>query len=56
LKAANIELAKTWRLYSRTIFELLFHHGYLATELVYLSGTNPRSYYVMSQGDKTLGG
>lgn len=56
LKVSNIELARQWRSYSRTIFELLFHQGYLATDMVYLSGTNPRSYYVMSQGDITLGG
>jgi predicted GNAT superfamily acetyltransferase len=55
LKAAEIELAKKWRSYSRTIFELLFHYGYLATDMVYISGTNPRSYYVMSLGNKTLG-
>ena len=56
LKAADIELAIEWRLYSRTIFELLFLHGYLATDMVYIYGTYPRSYYVLSQGDKTLGG
>ena len=55
LKAADIELAKKWRSYSRTIFELLFHHGYLTTDMVYMSGKNPRSYYVLSQGNKTLG-
>jgi predicted GNAT superfamily acetyltransferase len=56
LKASDIELAKNWRSYSRTIFELFFHHGYLATDMVYMSGKNPRSYYVLSQGNKTLGG
>lgn len=55
LKVTDIELAKRWRSYSRTIFELLFHQGYLATDMVYMSGKNPRSYYVFSHGNKTLG-
>jgi predicted GNAT superfamily acetyltransferase len=55
LKATDIELAKEWRLYSRTMFEQFFHQGYLTTEVVYLPGTNPRCYYVLSQDDQTLG-
>ncbi len=56
MKAADMGLAIEWRMYSRTIFELFFHHGYLVTDMVYLPGSNPRSYYVLSQGDTTLGG
>jgi len=56
MKAGDIELAREWRHYSRTIFELFFHHGYLVTDFVFLPGKNPRSYYVLSQGDITLGG
>jgi predicted GNAT superfamily acetyltransferase len=55
MKGADLELSKRWRSYSRTIFELLFQKGYLATDMVYMSGKNPRSYYVFSQGNKTLG-
>lgn len=56
LKTADHDLAKDWRIYSRTIFELFFHHGYLVTDVVYLPGNPARAYYVLSQGDSTLGG
>ncbi len=56
MKTADIELARKWRLYSRTIFELFFHHDYLVTDFVHLPGNNPRAYYVLSQGNITLGG
>lgn len=56
LKAADMHLAQEWRDYSRTIFELFFHHGYLITDLVYLPGSPARVYYVLSQGESTLGG
>lgn len=56
LKAADIDLAMNWRMYSRTIFELFFHHGYLVTDVVYLPGSSARAYYVLSQGNSTLGG
>jgi predicted GNAT superfamily acetyltransferase len=55
MKVMDIELARKWRLYSRTIFELFFHYGYLVTDFVFLPGKNPRAYYVLSQGDITLG-
>lgn len=56
MKTADLDLAIEWRLYSRTIFELFFQHGYLVTDLIYLPGSSPRTYYVLSQGDNTLGG
>jgi predicted GNAT superfamily acetyltransferase len=55
MKTADMDLAIEWRLYSRTIFELFFQYGYLVTDMVYLPGSSPRSYYVLSQGDNTLG-
>lgn len=55
IKAADVELAQEWRLYSRVIFDLLFHHGYIVTDFVFQGGEHPRSYYVLSQGDTTLG-
>jgi predicted GNAT superfamily acetyltransferase len=55
IKAADVELAKEWRLYSRTIFELFFHQGFLVTDMVFLPGKTPRCYYVLSQGENTLG-
>ncbi|KAA3648017.1 MAG: GNAT family N-acetyltransferase [Chloroflexi bacterium] len=56
LRAAERELAYTWRIHTRKIFEDLFAIKYLVTDFVYLPGTNPRSYYVLSKGDVTLGG
>ncbi len=55
MKAADMELALQWRLHTRQIFEDLFANGYLVTDFVYLPGTNPRSYYVLSRGDSALG-
>ena len=55
MKVADMDLAIEWRMYSRTVFELFFHHGYLVTDVVYLPGSSPRSYYVLSQGDNTIG-
>jgi predicted GNAT superfamily acetyltransferase len=54
MKAANIDLAREWRLHTRHIFEHLFEDGYLVTDFVHLPGTNPRSYYVLSHGDGTF--
>ncbi len=54
MKAANIDLAKEWRLHTRNIFDDLFEDGYLVTDFVHLPGINPRSYYVLSHGDGTL--
>lgn len=55
IKSNDLELAKNWRMYSRTIFELFFHYGYLITDFIYLEGKHSRCYYVLSQGDSTLG-
>lgn len=55
IKLNNIELAKEWRMYSRIIFDLLFHHEYLITDFVYQKGDHPRSYYVLSQEESILG-
>ena len=54
MKAVNIDLAKEWRLHTRSIFEHLFEDGYFVTDFVHLPGINPRSYYVLSHGDGTL--
>ena len=56
LKAVDRELAIAWRLHSRELFEMLFQNGYLATDAVYLPGTNPRSFYVMTNGDAEIMG
>ncbi len=56
LKARDKNLALRWRLHARELFENLFARGYLITDFVHLSGNQSRSYYVLSQGDTTLGG
>jgi predicted GNAT superfamily acetyltransferase len=54
LRSSDIELARTWRLHTREIFEVLFKAGYLATDFIHLPGKNPRSFYVLSHGEGTL--
>lgn len=54
LKAANPVLALEWRLHIRQAFEDLFSQGYLVTDFVHLSGSHPRSFYVLSHGESTL--
>lgn len=54
MRSNDFELAKTWRIHTRAIFEKLFAAGYLATDFIYLSGKSPRSFYVFSHGDGTL--
>jgi predicted GNAT superfamily acetyltransferase len=54
LKDANPNLAVDWRLHTRMVFQDLFENGYLVTDFVYLRGTQPRSYYVLSHGESTL--
>jgi predicted GNAT superfamily acetyltransferase len=54
LKAAEPVLAVNWRAHSRLLFEDLFMKGYLVTDFIYLPGSTPRSYYVLSYGDSTL--
>lgn len=55
LRAADPDLALEWRLYTRVAFDLFFSHGYLVTDVIYLPGASARVYYVLSQGDSTLG-
>jgi predicted GNAT superfamily acetyltransferase len=54
LKAADAPLALSWRLHARKVFESLFSRGYLITDFVHLSGTLPRSFYVLVFGESTL--
>ena len=54
LKASRPSLAMEWRMHTRSLFEDLFAQGYLVTDFVYLPGTHPRSFYVMSHGDSTI--
>lgn len=54
MKAADPPLALEWRLHTRQLFEALFERGYLVTDFVYLPGSQPRSFYVLSHGESTL--
>lgn len=55
LKAADFELARTWRLFTREAFETCFSGGYLVTDFIYdTAGSRPRSFYVMTHGEATL--
>ena len=56
LKEKDIELARDWRMHSRMLFEEAFSKGYLVTDFVHLKEERiPRSYYVLSFGEGTLG-
>jgi predicted GNAT superfamily acetyltransferase len=54
LRSEEPELANEWRLHTRTLFETLFTRGYLITDFIYLPGSLPRSFYVLSHGESTL--
>jgi predicted GNAT superfamily acetyltransferase len=55
LKAADFELAHTWRIFTREIFENCFAAGYLITDFVYdTSAETLRSFYVLTHGEATL--
>jgi len=56
LRTKRSDLARMWRMHTRQIFEYLFANNYLVTDFIYLPGRYPRSYYVLSLGDVTLGG
>jgi len=56
LKRADLGLAAEWRAFTRAIFETAFQNGYVVTDFVHLKGEKfPRSYYVLSRGEATLG-
>jgi len=56
LKRADPGLAAEWRALTRGMFEDAFANGYVVTDFVHLKGEKfPRSYYVLSRGEATLG-
>lgn len=55
IKKLDPNLALEWRIHSRKVFEILFEKGYFVTDFVFLPGKHPRSYYVLSNGESTLG-
>ncbi|MCD6289101.1 MAG: GNAT family N-acetyltransferase [Anaerolineae bacterium] len=50
MKAEQPDLALTWRLHTRSLFEELFASGYVVTEFVHEAGPPPRSLYVLTHG------
>lgn len=54
LKAEDIDLAAEWRMHTRSLFADLFVRGYWITDFVYLPGRLPRSFYVLTDGERTL--
>ncbi len=55
LKTVDPTLGLTWRLHIRALLQDLFARGYLITDFVHLKGDHPRSFYVLSDGERTLG-
>ena len=55
LKDADPDLALRWRLHTREIFQRLLGQGYLVTDFVYMRGESPRSFYLLSDGERRLG-
>ncbi|MGH2620164.1 MAG: GNAT family N-acetyltransferase [Anaerolineales bacterium] len=56
LKRADLGLAAEWRALTRGVFEDAFANGYVVTDFMHLKGEKfPRSYYVLSLGEATLG-
>jgi predicted GNAT superfamily acetyltransferase len=56
LRQEQLELAQRWRTMTRAAIEAAFSAGYLITDFLYLKGEQiPRSYYVFSHGEGTLG-
>lgn len=54
IRGTDLDLAVEWIHHIRDLFSDLFSQGYLVTDFVYLSGPNPRSFYVLSDGSATL--
>jgi predicted GNAT superfamily acetyltransferase len=56
LKSRDHELAVTWRVHTRQIFQMAFETGYLITDFIFLKGERiPRSYYILAYGESTIG-
>ncbi len=51
LKAADLTLARNWRLYTREILENAFSSGYLVTDFIH---DGRRSFYVLTHAESTL--
>jgi len=54
IKTADPDLGILWSYQVRSMFVALFNHGYFVTDFIYLPGSPPRSYYVLSDGNAEL--
>lgn len=55
LKAADLALARDWKLFARSVFETCFEAGFLVTDFVHESDMRqPRSFYVLTHGESQL--
>jgi len=55
LREAEPELGLRWRMHTREVFQRLFARGYLVTDFIYMRGASPRSFYLLSDGERRLG-
>ena len=54
MRAAEPDLALRWRRHTREVFTALFARGYLVTDFVFTGGESPRSFYLLSDGERRL--
>lgn len=54
LRAAEPALALHWRQHTREVLTALFLRGYLVTDFVFTGGESPRSFYLLSDGERRL--
>jgi predicted GNAT superfamily acetyltransferase len=54
LKTTDQSLAIAWSQHIRDLFSFYFSQNYFVTDFIYLPGSQPRSFYVMSHGEATF--
>ncbi len=56
LRTVDKPLAIDWRFFTREVFEEAFNTGYIVTDFIYdRSESLPRSFYVLTDGESTIG-
>ena len=56
LRGSHFSLAQDWRFFTREVFEESFNAGYIITDFIYdRSEKIPRSFYVLTDGESTIG-
>ena len=54
IRVKDQDLAIAWSHHIHTLFSHYFERDYFVTDFVYLSGSQPRSFYVLSYGEATF--